>query len=380
MTPVEQPPGNASRKISRTWRVLGLIIACVATQTACHVDGSGPAQTDPDDRLGTRVSAGGESVPSARERRGRPTWTLDGSEILYPSRASSQDPSAGATVRAAEPDGTNRRVVVTRASSFALSADSRYVYYLNNPDVASPRTLYRVLRAGGSPEQVLVADSLAGVVFSPGDRYVLYEKWGNEPDPPVWSVVWLYDRQLRTHRYVFEGTPLTRSPDGAQILYRHAPATYAITDLDEGTTRPADLGLPDQRYRRLAFRWDDPGIHVLLQDDDAGSLYTFDVASGTISRFYRLHFGGRVLPEIVYPPVWAEDGTRVAFTVDRCLKNPVSCELWNSALYVVDVATGRETLVAETTDPSWIREPVLAPDGDMVLYLVRSELFVSPVP
>ncbi len=332
------------------------------------------------ERLGTLLSAPGEYVeswsPFYGGAPGTPTraWGPDVQEILYTS--SVQGPPA--RVQAVQPDGTHRRFLA-EAGGFALSRDGSYAYYVGAPDTTTVRTLYRVPRAGGNPEPILVRDSLAGPVLSPGNRFVLYQVWREGPDPSIW----VYDLQRQTSRHLLDGTPLVQSPDGERVLFRSfASEAYAIANLDDGTISPASISFPDLTYGAQAFRWDDAGIHILVQKlPDSGKgptrLYSYDVATAVMTEFYAIDFDG-----VAYPPVWSADGTRVAFMVWDCLKASsfLSCDQSHTALYAVDVATGHERWVAGTSSDDGLGAPLLAPDGSFVAYMVGTRLYASPVP
>lgn len=117
------------------------------------------------------------------------------------------------------------------------------------------------------------------------------------------------------------------SPDGAKLA-------YTARGKPESTTDWRDVGRNNERVALLP---------LLRPGDPAGAsdppLRPRHVADG-------------------YRPEWSPDGARLAYGSRRG---------GNDDLYVLDVATNRETRL--TTDPSWDGQPFWTPDGRAILFL-----------
>jgi len=85
------------------------------------------------------------------------------------------------------------------------------------------------------------------------------------------------------------GYPLVFSPDSDRLLCKELfdPLSAArIVTLADGTTVPADLGVPDDN-RGATVRWDPTGLRALYISSDRKQLFLRDVGLGTSTRIWQ---------------------------------------------------------------------------------------------
>jgi Tol biopolymer transport system component len=163
------------------------------------------------------------------------------------------------------------------------------------------------------------------------------------------------------------------SPDGRYLSYssdRGGKLDFWIRDLRTGEDRQL-TNLPDAAA--VSGTWSRDGSHLAFLDQ-AGALYTVEVASGNVQRVYPATFEpGR--------PTWSADGNVIALAAIK----PYSARYREglSKILLVDRRTGAGTYV----DPLPYRSiqtrgddgPVWSPDGTKMAFVVASVLWVVDV-
>ena len=150
------------------------------------------------------------------------------------------------------------------------------------------------------------------------------------------------------------------SPDGRTlaVLTFSAGATHDEELRRRGRPadpKPGETPRSDFRYiDRLAYLYNGCGF----VDDRVAHLWLVDVATGAA----RPLVVGRTAEA---SPAWSPDGTRIAFTANRRRHADLDSR---SGVYVVDVASGAVTTVADGDDAVFM-EPAWLPDGSAILAL-----------
>jgi Tol biopolymer transport system component len=144
------------------------------------------------------------------------------------------------------------------------------------------------------------------------------------------------------------------SPDGERLAfqsYRDGGFNLWTVRADGSQLRQLTQRPYDHREPRFS-----PDGRFLAYSSDAGGsygIYTYDLSTGVVATIADTS-------EEEYEPAWSPDGTKLAFVVT------------NTAIDVVDVASGaRETVVTAAADEI-IHAPAWTPDGNDVVYNLRS--------
>jgi acylaminoacyl-peptidase len=255
-----------------------------------------------------------------------------------------------------------------------LSPDGRWVAF--TVQVAAPRrdgyrhALWLVAADGSAPARQVTI----GVKrdrhprFSPdgrsiaflSDRRLTVEEMPGAPD----------DREdgEQVHLLPLDGGEARRITDLPRGVFGFAWApdgeSLAVLSASRGATREEDArrrGVPtrkppadappesDYRYfDRLAYQFNGRGFVAGLEPE----LWIVRPDSADARR---LTAGGTAIVE----PAWSPDGRRIAFSTDR---RPDRDRNWHSQVYVVDVASGRETRITDA-GYAWFGAPAWMPDG-----------------
>jgi Tol biopolymer transport system component len=339
-------------------------LGVLALASGCHASLVEPL------KLGTRLTPDGDTVTAV-------AWSADGSEIYYLAVSST---GAGA-LKAAKTDASGVRVIDdTKAEYWSLLTppDGSSLYYTAVETPAgkgpSPRFLYEALQPrrldGLTLEQK--ADVLAA---APDDHHIA-----------VWSAGVLHDYDLTdgSATDLTNGMPfisqtagnsweITFSPAGDKLFFLETggPGTLSGAIVDPATKTVDVHALASTNFPLP--NWSDQGLRVLSGTVSVPStLQIEDVGTGRVSPL------SWQAPHSAGGGAWSRDGTLIAALDSWCTSGSLlSCNEGESALYVVEVASGRATLVARST--AGIGLAVFSPDGHRITYTVGPELYVSPV-
>jgi Tol biopolymer transport system component len=351
------------------WAWIG---AGLVTLTACG-DLTGPGRPiDTGTLVGDPVNLPDEYLFSS------PVWTPDGRTLLYGTTPNG--PGGPGSVVAYDVEAQTRRILYQAPDLYALSvlpsADGRLVFFRGRPDSASGLggpVVYRLPFEGGLPELLPGLERVDTLSVSPDNQHLVYRTAGlYQP-----SSLAAYRLSDGTSRTLMPGGALAYSPDGARLLYRRGAGGYGMVDLETAADETLDAGLAQDEYA-TAFRWDQTGVHLLVKRYDYPGYHFVvrDVSAGETRPVYREGFDGFMEPWIG----WSADGTRIGFWIWKCLENPglFSCDRSQNSLYVVDLASGKETWIAG--GPEGGAGPVFSPDGSRVVYSIGSaRWYVSAV-
>jgi TolB protein len=166
-------------------------------------------------------------------------------------------------------------------------------------------------------------------------------------------------------RSLTDGASSDRGPrftrDGGHILFfSDRSGNIQLWEMPSEGGRPVRLRTNDSTDWQADESPDGRQIALLSKVDGAEALYVLDRASGrarTLVRHGRNMKGGR---SVLGNPNWSPDGKSIVFS---------SNVSFGHQIYVVDVATSRETQISPTTSGGC--EPRFSPDGRKVVYVSR---------
>src|SRR5450432_259323 len=293
-------------------------------------------------KLGTALTPVGETVTTAR-------WSADGSEIYYLTIS----PTGPGALKAAKTDASGVRVVDdTKAEYWSLLTppDGSSVYFTaveTPPDKGmSQRFLYEALH----PRRIdgLALEQKADVLAAaPDDRHIA-----------VWSGGVLHDFDLNdgsatdlTSGMAFiaetagNSWEITFSPAGDQVFFLEtsdastfsgAIIALATKAVDVHMLTPGNFPVPN---------WSDQGLRVLSRSVSVPAAFQVeDVATGAVRPL------PWQAPHSIGGATWSRDGTRLAAEDSWCTNGDLfNCTAEESALYLVEVASGQATLLARST-------------------------------
>jgi Tol biopolymer transport system component len=156
-------------------------------------------------------------------------WSSDGSRLLYQERTEDLEHAPLVLV---DPDGTEHRLTVDRAGSFAgasLSPDGRTIFVATLGNETMPSAI-EVLSVDGSEHRVLREASngalLLSPVVSPDGSRLVFDEMGSDGV----SHVWVMDTDGTDGGVIFTGRSATESlgtlawsPDGTRLAFAGTP-------------------------------------------------------------------------------------------------------------------------------------------------------------
>jgi Tol biopolymer transport system component len=351
-----------------------------------------------------------------------PTWSPDGSEIVYVSGTG----ATGTSILASDAIGNTRTLVTaptdSRVNSPVMSPDGSSVAY--EQFAANKSTLMVSGQQIGTSNDVfpfhatwLSADRL---LYAADGKIRISSLSGATDDVPFTARYRLLRPRVERKRFDFDShrprqakgiVGPTLSPDGTQVLFQ---ALNQIWLMKIGG-HPHQL--TDDSYYKCDPSWAPDGKRIAYSSDKAGTedLYVLDLTTGTEQRVSSL-------PGAEVSSAWSSDGTQLAFQdqtgatfiLDLATGNvrqivaflfAPSKPNWfksgktlalgalkpytrrfregTSQILTVDVASGAPTY----TEPAPFKSlstrgedgPVYSPDGSAVAFVMESTLWVRPV-
>jgi hypothetical protein len=129
-------------------------------------------------------------------------------------------------------------------------------------------------------------------------------------------------------------------------------------------------------------RWTTEGLFIYQERVSAvapghADYFVLNMTTGVTRNYYEERFDAIAWVTDVSP-----DGRRVALQAAQCAApdpGRLACLVWHSALYVLDVATGREVWVAGA-DAFGFMGTAFSPDGMRVAYTLKEAPYYSSIP
>jgi Tol biopolymer transport system component len=327
--------------------------------------------------VATGVRATAVTAPAGEVLHG-PAWTPEGTRLVYHRLAAGQ----ASLMVSGEPLVTGEEVFPFRVSwlpgaEFVYTADGgirrrslaggprRDVGFTVPIAVTTPR--YRRRRRDFDSTRPRPVLGIGSPVLSPDGRQVAFRalndiytmRFGARPRPLTGDQWWKQDPAW--------------SPDGRYLSYstdRGGTLDIWLRDLRSGQDRQL-TALP--QAAAVSGSWSADGRELAFLDQ-AGALYTVEVATGAVRQVFTATFEpGR--------PSWSADGNTIAMAAIR----PYSARFREglSKILLVDRRTGAATYVDPLPDRSIQTRgddgPVWSPDGTRMAFVVASVLWVVDV-
>ncbi|HET9532661.1 MAG TPA: protein kinase, partial [Blastocatellia bacterium] len=368
------------------------------------------------------MSALGGAARRVGERGNFPSWSPDGSAILYSSgpqfaqkiyRVSAQGGEPREIALKFKPDtGTPRFILYP-----SYSSDEQWIVFEADNTGIGSRVIYAVRAEGGDIEQIAVGQH---PVWSADSRAVIYSNGEPGKNFDLWQVPFLTEQGRVSGRpeplTVSHGrhTHATVSRDGRQIAF----AALEISSNAEALAIDAEAGRVQGRPQPITS-----GSRVTYYQSFStdGRAVAFEARQGTGSDLWRVDRGGAPVQLTADPdfadtlPRWSPDGRTIAFN-RRPIKAPLEAtSLWlmaedggnphllieragfftwmpdsrgilylsrvDSQLYFFDLATRSERRL--TNEPKIVGPMITSPDGQWVIFQsVRSgsiDLLAMPI-
>jgi Tol biopolymer transport system component len=363
------------------------------------------------------------SSPGALVDKFEPSWSTDGSEIVY---VASDVGAAGTRIQASDAAG-NSRILVTvttpfRVNSPVMSPDGSLVAY--EQFAANKSNLMVSGQQVGTSNDVFPfhATWLSGdqLLYAADGKIRVSGLSGATSDVPFTATYRLLRPRFERKKFDFDShrpqqakgiVGPTLSPDGTQVLFQ---ALNQIWVMKIG-------GHPQQlthdSYYKCDPSWAPDGKRIAYSSDKAGTedLYVLDLTTGTEQRVTSL-------PGAEVSSAWSADGTQLAFqnqtgatfildlatgdvrqiiaslfapskpswfksgkTIALGALKPYTRRFreGTSQILTVDVASGALTYTEPAPFKSLITRgedgPVYSPDGSAVAFVMESALWVRPV-
>ncbi len=305
-------------------------------------------------------------------------WSADGAEIFYLNR-SDQVPPMDSIQAIRLADGVTRRVVSDSSIGwFSLSADGTRLYYVSTREAPPVYSLRRI--GTGGQGDILIADSLAlaawtsSVAVSGTGPLVAYARAG--------GALFVLDDSSGDRVQVGSGVPLAFSPDGSHLLFvgtcaGTTPGLCAVPSSGGAVTAlPDTFTIDRESYAQQGWggvqsvRWDPDGVKVLAAVGGyPPAAFVTDVSNGRTTKVWEASADLIGIIDEIRMATWSPDGTMLAIATDCAIRPYHPCDSPAPRLYLVDLGSGRSTVVA--TSVIDIDGAEFSYDGQRIAYIVH---------
>jgi len=253
-------------------------------------------------------------------------------------------------------------------NEFVQSTDNSTIYYIAIPEVFK---IYRISR-NGSNKEIVVGDVLGGLVLAPDNSRLAY--LGLPLD------LFIYDLASNTESLVIENaSPLSFSPDASQLLVSKSldPQNINIRSLLlinlsnlSADTLPGNA--PDEPGNIF---FNSQGIFDVTYSS-LQEIRIMDLLNATVTTTVMTTFEGSNETVLLSPKL-----DKLVVTFRQCIEGNGgaggTCQNWDYFIYSVEVALGKETLIARTRNgdqPSRdeLGNPMISPGGKWLSYVFFS--------